>query len=578
MALSSNADVGAASSTRFKVHSVFAPTEAQKRKKEFGGAASISEATNWRSDDCSTEQVTRSANLEDSSNTNVCNIHYANHSSQSYGHTSEMHTLNVESDPEQPIYMDTFPEHLPEFVEEGTLDDNALFDEDFSIDDDLSFEDSFELNQEEGTELESSTNTKTDPKGPPRTHKGFVDYAKMAYDSNSVVRGVKGPTFLSRLTSYDLVLGTADECRKRWKSLRDTFRKERRKEAESNRSGAGASSVRPWRCSGVMGFLNPFLEDRLTDSNMAGVSQGQAGVSQSQPSLQPSLLRRKRAHHSANFDKRMLTALEAVSRRASTNEDSDSLFFQSLLEDFRTLSMASRVALLLPTRVTSCRSVASPSPVDGMINDAETIMDAREALIEASGILSLLGCPGFLHTLDQRQALVEEAARTYIEGRTQKAVEQLVAGLQELGIAEAIAKHPEVMKPLFVGGPKGLDMEDLQNLFNVTFYEPGSNRRRHENQAFMFWKDWLLEVDEGTRPVTLQQILIFASGVDNIPLLGFPYLPQLEFLHGENQSRRVFPEANTCQVVLRLPLHTSYDNFVKFMESGILQSPTFGVI
>lgn len=109
--------------------------------------------------------MTRSANLEDSSNTNVCNIHYTNHSSQCYGHTSEMHHsgLNVESEPEQPIYMDTFPEHLPEFVEEGTLDDNALFDEDFSIDDDLSFEDSFELNQEEGTELESSTNTVDHP-------------------------------------------------------------------------------------------------------------------------------------------------------------------------------------------------------------------------------------------------------------------------------------------------------------------------------------------------------------------------------------------------------------------------------
>lgn len=35
MALSSNADVGAASSTRFKVHSVFAPTEAQKRKQRW---------------------------------------------------------------------------------------------------------------------------------------------------------------------------------------------------------------------------------------------------------------------------------------------------------------------------------------------------------------------------------------------------------------------------------------------------------------------------------------------------------------------------------------------------------------
>ncbi|XP_016109884.1 uncharacterized protein [Sinocyclocheilus grahami] len=62
----------------------------------------------------------------------------------------------------------------------------------------------------------------------------------------------------------------ADECRKRWKSLRDTYRRERRKESERNRSGAGASSVRPWRYSGVMGFLNPFIEDRITASNMVG--------------------------------------------------------------------------------------------------------------------------------------------------------------------------------------------------------------------------------------------------------------------------------------------------------------------
>lgn len=53
--------------------------------------------------------------------------------------------------------------------------------------------------------------------------------------------------------------------------------------------------------------------------------------------------RRKRAHSSTEFEERMLTALEAVSRRASTpQEDSDSLFFKSLLEDFRTLSLRTR--------------------------------------------------------------------------------------------------------------------------------------------------------------------------------------------------------------------------------------------
>ncbi len=69
---------------------------------------------------------------------------------------------------------------------------------------------------------------------------------------------------------FSIVFSLVDECRRRWKSLRDTYRKERKEAAERKRCGAGASSVRPWRYSGVMGFLNPFLEDRITASNLVG--------------------------------------------------------------------------------------------------------------------------------------------------------------------------------------------------------------------------------------------------------------------------------------------------------------------
>ncbi|XP_072572652.1 G2/M phase-specific E3 ubiquitin-protein ligase-like isoform X2 [Paramormyrops kingsleyae] len=212
------------------------------------------------------------------------------------------------------------------------------------------------------------------------------------------------------------------------------------------------------------------------------------------------------------------------------------------------------------------------------IQDAETLQDARDAVMEASSLLGLLGCPGFLNTMEQRHALVQEAARAYVEGRTQKALEQLVDGLKPLGVAEAIVKHPGTLKPLFVGGPKRLEMQDLLDLFSICFSDPGSNRRRLENRAMMFWKDWLIEVDEGTRPVTLEQILIFASGTDSIPPLGFSHRPNIEFLHCNDGNQKLFPEANTCQVILRLPLHPSYSIFVEYVESGILQSPTFGFI
>ncbi|XP_072289539.1 transcription factor Adf-1-like [Eucyclogobius newberryi] len=62
--------------------------------------------------------------------------------------------------------------------------------------------------------------------------------------------------------------GLSEEfCRKRWKSLRDTYMKERKKEREK-RSGSAAGSAAKWRYSGVMSFLDPFITPRESSGNM----------------------------------------------------------------------------------------------------------------------------------------------------------------------------------------------------------------------------------------------------------------------------------------------------------------------
>ncbi|XP_035990305.1 G2/M phase-specific E3 ubiquitin-protein ligase-like [Fundulus heteroclitus] len=212
------------------------------------------------------------------------------------------------------------------------------------------------------------------------------------------------------------------------------------------------------------------------------------------------------------------------------------------------------------------------------ILDAETLAETQDEVMEASGALSMLGCTCLILNMDQKRVFIEDVARAYVEGRTKVAKEQFIDGLQTLGVANAIENHHEAIKPIFVGGLKTVSLQDMQKLFSVQLSLPGSNKRRLENQTTIFWNDWLLEVDEGTRPVTLGQILTFASGIDNIPPLGFNTSPTIEFLHHEDGNNRIFPEANTCGVVLRLPIHPTYALFVQYMESGILQSPTFGLI
>ena len=61
--------------------------------------------------------------------------------------------------------------------------------------------------------------------------------------------------------------------------------------------------------------------------------------------------------------------------------------------------------------------------------------------------------------------------------------------------------------------------------------------------------------EEEAGPITLETVLEFASGESAVPPLGFPNQPQIQFLHN---GSKFFPEANTCLVLLHLPMHSSY--------------------
>ncbi|CAL8363286.1 unnamed protein product [Boreogadus saida] len=61
---------------------------------------------------------------------------------------------------------------------------------------------------------------------------------------------------------------TEEECRRRWKVLRDTHLRVRRREEAGKRSGSAAGPLRTWKYSAILSFLGPFLTPRETSSNM----------------------------------------------------------------------------------------------------------------------------------------------------------------------------------------------------------------------------------------------------------------------------------------------------------------------
>ncbi|CAL8371524.1 unnamed protein product [Gadus morhua 'NCC'] len=91
----------------------------------------------------------------------------------------------------------------------------------------------------------------------------------------------------------------------------------------------------------------------------------------------------------------------------------------------------------------------------------------------------------------------------------------------------------------------------------------------------------LLELElptyDGDTSLTLGAVLAFATGLKRIPAVGFPIGPRLEFLL-EEDGPALFPRANTCSLVLRLPVYPVYHGFKQAMEEGITScGSTFGV-
>lgn len=212
------------------------------------------------------------------------------------------------------------------------------------------------------------------------------------------------------------------------------------------------------------------------------------------------------------------------------------------------------------------------------IKAAETIQEANSAINEAEDSLSIMGALRLVKSMDERDALVQSALEFYTNGRTYTALTQFQHGLQSLGLLEEIRSHPHVFEDLFTNAAKPLHANDLSSLFEVCFSPAGSNRRQLENHTICFWRDWLIDVEDGEcSPLTMEMVLEFASGASAVPPLGFSQRPQIQFLHSSTGNNRIYPEANTCAIILRLPLHSSYDTFKTCMTEGILQAPTFGV-
>nr|XP_024657858.1 G2/M phase-specific E3 ubiquitin-protein ligase-like [Maylandia zebra] len=205
------------------------------------------------------------------------------------------------------------------------------------------------------------------------------------------------------------------------------------------------------------------------------------------------------------------------------------------------------------------------------IDSAGSVDVLRDCVIKHSTMLQVAGCLRHVSTVEEKKDIVSDYLRWYIIARNSSVIDRETEGLSALNFLSALQQHPTLLSPVLCHMEKKLTALELERLFKPDFSPSGSNRRRLESQTVGYWSDYLLDCEESQTAVSLGDVLMFATGLTSLPPSGLDPLPSLQFLDDS-----LFPMANTCLNLLKLPMITSYSLFKSNMDFGIQNSPGFG--
>ncbi|KAL4006074.1 hypothetical protein ACER0C_005787 [Sarotherodon galilaeus] len=163
------------------------------------------------------------------------------------------------------------------------------------------------------------------------------------------------------------------------------------------------------------------------------------------------------------------------------------------------------------------------------ISNAATLKELHGSIEMHCSLLQTAGCYGFPDSLDGKGNIIKD----YLKFKD---------GLATLGVIHALQQHPLLFQPFMCSRPEPLTSDVLEDMFAVVLSEPGSSRRQEETRVLGFWRDYLIDAEDTKTAVSLQDILMFATGLNSIPPAGMEPRPRLLF---GDASR--FPLGKTCK-------------------------------
>ena len=157
-------------------------------------------------------------------------------------------------------------------------------------------------------------------------------------------------------------------------------------------------------------------------------------------------------------------------------------------------------------------------------------------------------------------------------------INQFKKGMNEIGsFGDIVLSKTKVFDEILSDEVDELTLQSFKKLYKVCYSEVGSNSREREEQTMYSFELFLQDLSEGEIPgLSLSDLLIFLTGADRIPPLGFSGPLSLEFYDNDDGEKRL-PWSSTCALTLHLPRQYNQPEELKLLLSQCLQeSQGFG--
>ena len=142
-----------------------------------------------------------------------------------------------------------------------------------------------------------------------------------------------------------------------------------------------------------------------------------------------------------------------------------------------------------------------------------------------------------------------------------------------------------------------INIENLKDMVLIEYSVEGSSRKHAEERTWVHFVDFLDECEgiscvstsvatiifvfflhaEGNTGCDVKDVLVFFTGADRLPPIGFHKVPKITFLHSDINTSK-FSTASTCDLQLRLPTchGEDYEAFKEAMIMSLKDNDGFG--